>query len=150
MTGTFWSCLQLCLSLSHNCFSQAKSNLEIFYFLADSSVNIFVQSENPHGNVYTEIANSATNSIVNSSNYAIFNNHILGFLQTKDFKPITEKGTSALSFYIQLKKYQLLMGTFSETGSLVPISLRGNLPLRGVISIPVKEKRNSIWFIQIR
>ena len=103
--------------------SQSKSNLELFYSLADSSVNLFIHSDNPQGNVYTEVVNNGT--------YSIFNNHILGFLHTKEFKSVSEKGTNAPQFLYSIEKASTVYGDIFRDGFLGTYLVERNLTFKG-------------------
>jgi hypothetical protein len=111
------------LSFTETISSQTKSNLEIFYLLADSSVNMFVHSDNPNGSFYTEVTNSGT--------FSVFNSHILAFLQTKEFKPISEKGTNASQFLYSIEKASTVYGDIFRDGFLGTYLIQRELTFKG-------------------
>lgn len=113
----------LALSFTMDNFSQTKSNIEIFYSLADSSVNVFIQSDNPNGNVYAELNNSGS--------YTIFNNHILGLIQAKGIKPISEKGTGVPQFLYSVEKASTSYGDIFRDGFLGTYLVKRELAFKG-------------------
>jgi hypothetical protein len=111
------------LAVTSTIFPQTKSNLEIFYSLADSSVNSFIHSNNPNGNVYTELNNGGT--------YSVFNSHILGLLQAKGIKPISGKGTDAPQYLYSVIKASTIYGDVFRDGFLGDFLVKRELVFTG-------------------
>ncbi len=113
---------------------QTKSNLEMFYSLADSSVNMFIRSDNPNGKIYTEVITNGT--------YSIFNSHILGYLQSKELKIISEKGTVSPQFLYSIEKISTAYGDIFRDGFLGTYLVERKLTYKGNYLYTGKELRD--------
>jgi len=102
---------------------QSKSNLDIFYSLADSTVSTFIHSENPHDSVYTEITNLGA--------YSVFNNQILGFLHSNQLKAVSEKGTGTPQFLYTIEKASTTYEDIFRDGFLGTYLVKRRLTFKG-------------------
>ena len=112
-----------CLAFSGKLFPQSKPNLEVFYSLADSSMNMFIRSENPKDSVYIELT---TGSV-----YSIFNNHLFGIIQSKGIRPLMQKGTSATQLLYSIEKVTTSYGDIFRDGFLGTYLVKRELAFKG-------------------
>src|ERR1035438_497439 len=104
-------------------FSQTKTNLEIFYSLADSSVAQFIFFSNPPAKIKVELNSGDVHSI--------FNNRVLGYLKDKGITPGNEKSDSIPLFSYTIEKPFTQYTNIFRDGFLGPFLVQREISLKG-------------------
>ena len=119
------SCRQLFISLLllGTLLSQTKTNLEVFYTLVDSSVAQFIYFSNPSAKIKVELNNGDV--------YSIFNNRILGNLNTKGIVPANEKSDSLPIFSYTIEKPSTQYTQIFRDGFLGSFLVQREISLKG-------------------
>jgi hypothetical protein len=125
----FLSLCTIFLLLSGFSFAQPRTNLEIFYSLADSSINLFTAAEMPHGPVKVILNNGEL--------YSVFNNHILGCLKSKGIQLYFGKGDTIPVFSLSIEKAGTVYKDLCRDGFLGSYMAVRELSLKGSYYYPV-------------
>jgi hypothetical protein len=130
------SVLFLSLLFTGSLCSQTKSNLEVFYTLADSSVNLIAQNVTlPSLKLKVEFNNGQV--------YSVFNNHILEYLISKKTILVPEKNENVAVLSYTIEKAVTEYSDLYRNGFLGTYMVQRKLSLKGNYFITTPGKINS-------
>ncbi|MDR3611909.1 MAG: hypothetical protein P4L27_15165 [Ignavibacteriaceae bacterium] len=128
--------LSLSLFFTGSLCSQTKSNLDVFYALADSSVNMIAQNVTlPSLKLKVEFNNGGV--------YSVFNNHILEYLISKKTIFVPEKNENVAVLSYTIEKAVTEYSDLFRNGFLGPYMVQRKLSLKGNYFITTPGKINS-------
>jgi hypothetical protein len=128
--------LFLSLLFTGSLCSQTKSNLEVFYTLSDSSVNLIAQNVTlPSLKLKVEFNNGQV--------YSVFNNHILEYLISKKTILVPEKNENVAVLSYTIEKAVTEYSDLYRNGFLGTYMVQRKLSLKGNYFITTPGKINS-------